>query len=83
LFALVSSGDILILPSLPDNGVGEAEDLRSAKRKSDTIESSYGGKAKKSKSLFGIEGEIISRREKGFPGIAILLTKQHYQQLIS
>ena len=71
LFALVSSGDISILPSLPDNGVGEAEDLRSAKRKSDAIESSYGDKAKKSKSLFGVEGEIISRREKGFPGIAI------------
>ncbi|XP_068479341.1 uncharacterized protein [Phaseolus vulgaris] len=79
LFALVSSGDILILPSLPDNGVGEAEDLRSAKRKFDAIESSYGDKAKKSKSLFGVEGEIISRREKGFPGIAI----SAYQTTIS
>ncbi|KAK7355373.1 hypothetical protein VNO80_14628 [Phaseolus coccineus] len=79
LFALVSSGDISILPSLPENGVGEAEDLRSAKRKSDAIESSYGDKAKKSKSLFGVEGEIISRREKGFPGIAI----SAYQKTIS
>ena len=79
LFALVSSGDISILPSLPENGVGEAEDLRSTKRKSDAIESSYSDKAKKSKSLFGVEGEIISRREKGFPGIAI----SAYQTTIS
>ncbi|KAL5122069.1 hypothetical protein HKD37_02G002945 [Glycine soja] len=71
LFALVSSGELSISPFLPDNGVGEAEDLRSAKRKSDTTESSYSDKAKKSKSFFGVEGEIISRREKGFPGIII------------
>ncbi|CAJ1966952.1 unnamed protein product [Sphenostylis stenocarpa] len=71
LFALVSLGDISILPCLPDNGVGEAEELRSAKRKSDVTEPAYGDKAKKPKSLFGVEGEIISRREKGFPGITI------------
>ncbi|XP_057737936.1 uncharacterized protein LOC130955151 [Arachis stenosperma] len=53
LFALVSSGELSISPCLPDNGVGEAEDLRNTKRKSD------------------VEGEIISRREKGFPGIVI------------
>ncbi|XP_027358131.1 uncharacterized protein LOC113867201 isoform X2 [Abrus precatorius] len=71
LFALVSSGELSISPCLPDNGVGEAEDLRSAKRKYDATESSYSDKAKKLKSLFGVEGEIISRREKGFPGIII------------
>ncbi|XP_047176749.1 uncharacterized protein LOC124843954 [Vigna umbellata] len=71
LFALVSSGDISILPCLPDNGIGEAEDLRNAKRKYDVTESSYGDKVKKPKSFFGVEGEIISRREKGFPGIAV------------
>ena len=71
LFALVSSGELSISPFLPDNGVGEAEDLRSAKHKYDTTKSSYSDKAKKSKSFFGVEGEIISRREKGFPGIII------------
>nr|KYP44573.1 hypothetical protein KK1_033920 [Cajanus cajan] len=71
LFALVSSGELSISPCLPDNGVGEAEDLRSAKRKSDATESSYSDKAKKTKTLFGVEGEGISRREKGFPGIII------------
>ncbi|KAJ1411476.1 hypothetical protein SESBI_21175 [Sesbania bispinosa] len=71
LFALVSLGELSISPCLPDNGVGEADDLRSAKRKSDANEFSFSDKAKKLKSLFGVEGEIISRREKGFPGIII------------
>ncbi|KAK7273757.1 hypothetical protein RIF29_14820 [Crotalaria pallida] len=31
LFALVSSGELSISPCLPDNSVGEAEDLRNAK----------------------------------------------------
>lgn len=71
LLALISSGELSISPSLPDNGVGEAGDLRSAKRKSDASGSSFNEKAKKLKSLSGGEGEIISRREKGFPGINI------------
>ncbi|XP_028763205.1 uncharacterized protein LOC114721542 isoform X2 [Neltuma alba] len=71
LFALVSSGELSISPCLPDNGVGEAEDLRNSKRKADVCESSSGDKAKKLKSIFGVEGEVISRREKGFPGIVI------------
>ncbi|KAE9605186.1 putative B-block binding subunit of TFIIIC, winged helix-turn-helix DNA-binding protein [Lupinus albus] len=71
LFALVSSGELSISPCLPDNGVGEADDLRSTKRKSDVSESSFSEKAKKLKSSSGVEGEIISRREKGFPGIII------------
>ncbi|KAI9102884.1 hypothetical protein K1719_023323 [Acacia pycnantha] len=71
LFALVSSGELSISPCLPDNGVGEAEDMRNTKRKADVCESLSGDKAKKLKSIFGVEGEVISRREKGFPGIVI------------
>ncbi|KAK7282250.1 hypothetical protein RIF29_10882 [Crotalaria pallida] len=71
LFALVSSGELSISPCLPDNGVGEADDLRNTKRKSDVSDSSISDKAKKLKSSSGVEGEIISRREKGFPGIII------------
>jgi general transcription factor 3C polypeptide 1 len=71
LFALISSGELSISPSLPDNGVGEADELRSGKRKSDASRSSFSVKAKKLKSSFRLEGEIISRREKGFPGIII------------
>lgn len=71
LFALISSGVLSISPCLPDNGVGEAEDMRSSKRKADVCESLYGEKSKKKKSINGVEGEVISRREKGFPGIAM------------
>ncbi|PON47054.1 hypothetical protein PanWU01x14_246710 [Parasponia andersonii] len=71
LFALVSSGQLSLSPCLPDEGVGEAEDTRSLKRKIDNYESSDGDKSKKLKSLVAAEGEIISRREKGFPGIAV------------
>lgn len=75
LFASISSGEFSICPRLPDNGVGEADDLRSGKRKSDASGSSFRDKAKKLKSSFGAEGEIISRREKGFPGIVISVSR--------
>lgn len=71
LFALVSSGEMSISPRLPDEGVGEVEDLRSLKRKNDKNESCFGDKAKKQKTLAVSEGEIVSRREKGFPGIMV------------
>lgn len=71
LFALVSSGQLSLSPCLPDEGVGESEDTRSLKRKIDNNEYSDGDKAKKLKSLVAAEGEIISRREKGFPGIMV------------
>ncbi|KAI5311119.1 hypothetical protein L3X38_045586 [Prunus dulcis] len=67
LFALVSSGQLSISPCLPDEGVGEAEDLRSSKLK---IESNECLNTKKLKSLVS-ESEMISRREKGFPGIMV------------
>ena len=78
LFALVSSGELSISPHLPDEGVGEAEDPRSLKRKNDNNESSVGDKAKKLKSLVASEGEI--RREKGFPGIMVSLRRATFSR---
>lgn len=72
LFAQVTSGDLLIQPFLPDQGIGEAEDSRTSKRKSDELSGS--DKSKKSKTSLAGEGEIISRREKGFPGIRVSLS---------
>ncbi|GLT49718.1 hypothetical protein SLA2020_232560 [Shorea laevis] len=69
LFSLVSSGELSLSPCLPDEGVGEAEDLRGLKRKAEDNESQDGEHAKKLKSL--TEGELVSRREKGFPGIML------------
>lgn len=70
LFALVSSGELSITPSLPD-GVGEAEDMRSSKRKVGRNENLN---AKRLKSLVA-ESEIITRREKGFPGIMLSICR--------
>ncbi|KAA0067657.1 B-block_TFIIIC domain-containing protein [Cucumis melo var. makuwa] len=69
LFALVSSGELSISSCLPDNGVGEPEDVRNLKRKVDS-EHWVDVSAKKLKLAPG-DGEIISRREKGFPGIMV------------
>ncbi|KDO65044.1 hypothetical protein CISIN_1g000364mg [Citrus sinensis] len=69
LLALVSSGELYISPCLPDEGVGEAEDLRCLKRKNEEKELYVTDKGKKLKSL--MEGELVSRREKGFPGIMV------------
>lgn len=71
LLALVSSGQLSVSPCLPDEGVGEAEDMRGLKRKIDNNECSDGYKTKKLKFLVPAEGEGISRREKGFPGLVV------------
>ncbi|XWS12134.1 hypothetical protein CRYUN_Cryun37aG0063800 [Craigia yunnanensis] len=69
LFSLVSSGELSVSPCLPDEGVGEAEDLRSLKRRAEDNELCDSDKAKKLKSI--AESEFVSRREKGFPGIMV------------
>ncbi|XP_010033740.2 uncharacterized protein LOC104422989 [Eucalyptus grandis] len=69
LFALVSSGEIFLSPSLPEEGIGEAEESRNLKRRADDNESYGGSKYKKLKSTS--ECEVVSRREKGFPGIMV------------
>lgn len=81
LCALVSSGELSISPCLPEEGVGEAEDSRS-KRKSDSTEP-HGGLSKKLKRTFAGEGEIISRREKGFPGIKLCLHRETISRLLA
>ncbi|CAI9753733.1 unnamed protein product [Fraxinus pennsylvanica] len=73
LCALVFSGEISITPCLPEEGVGGAEDTRTSKRKHDTTEIYGDDMPKKSRSSLAGEGEIISRREKGFPGIKLQL----------
>ncbi|XP_022853182.1 uncharacterized protein LOC111374704 isoform X2 [Olea europaea var. sylvestris] len=72
LCALVFSGELSITPCLPEEGVGEAEDTRTSKRKHDSSDIFGDDTPKKSRTLTG-EGEIISRREKGFPGIKLQL----------
>ncbi|KAI3455614.1 hypothetical protein Pfo_012277 [Paulownia fortunei] len=83
LFALVSSGELSIIPCLPSEGVGEAEDNRTSKRKCDSSEPDGGEISKKSKTTFAGEGEIISRREKGFPGIKLCLHRETISRLLA
>ncbi|KAH7865207.1 hypothetical protein Vadar_003673 [Vaccinium darrowii] len=61
LCALLSSGEWLISPCLPDDGVGEAEDSKTLKRKFDISGVCSGDGAKKLKSSSAGEGEVISR----------------------
>ncbi|XP_068654207.1 uncharacterized protein [Aristolochia californica] len=75
LFASVSLGELLIAPCLPNEGVGEAEEQRGMKRKTDKTELSCLELAKKHKSHCQIDGEFGSRREKGFPGIMISINR--------
>ncbi|CAN1286787.1 hypothetical protein LINPERPRIM_LOCUS19417 [Linum perenne] len=69
LFALVSYGEMSVSPCLPDEGLGEADDLRSSKRKAEDDGPCDRDKAKKMKSI--ADSETCSRREKGFPGIRV------------
>lgn len=73
LFALVSSGEIIISMCLPLDGVGDVDSQVGLKRKidRDRLNSSYQMKKIKLKSIN--DGELCSRREKGFPGIQLSL----------
>lgn len=73
LFGLVSSGDMLIAPSLPNAGIGEADDPRGLKRKIDKDKASRDPQFVKPKLPWPREGELCSRRERGFPGIQVLV----------
>lgn len=75
LFALVSSGEMSVSPCLPDEGLGEAEDLRSSKRKAEPDEPCESEKATK-KVKFVRDADLFSRREKGFPGIRVSICRE-------
>ncbi|KAL9157086.1 hypothetical protein ABFS82_09G122300 [Erythranthe guttata] len=76
LCTLVYSGEVSITSCLPSEGVGEAEDYRTSKRKWDGSVSDCAENSKKSKTPFTGEGELIARREKGFPGITLCLHRE-------
>lgn len=78
--ALVLSGEFSVSPCLPDEGVGEPEDSRIVKRKVDRNKVLKRDKAKKRK-LSATEVEISNRREKGFPGIRLSLSRARISKI--
>ncbi|XP_023749005.1 uncharacterized protein LOC111897275 isoform X1 [Lactuca sativa] len=73
LCLLMCSGEVSMFPCLPDEGVGEIEELKKRNRDSDDKQEQLRvEKAKKPKIL---DSEIFSRKEKGFPGIQLSLTR--------
>ncbi|XP_074313192.1 uncharacterized protein LOC141648427 [Silene latifolia] len=75
LMALVSSGELSISSVLPHEGVGEAEDSRNLKRQYDDHEYDNLDMSKKQKFNSLVDSEMCSRREKGFPGITVSLSR--------
>lgn len=70
LCVLMSEGEISMYPCLPHEGIGEIEDLK--KRKCDGNEIFSVEITKKPKLL---DTEIFTRKEKGFPGIQLSVSR--------
>ncbi|KAL5728992.1 hypothetical protein ACHQM5_002006 [Ranunculus cassubicifolius] len=77
LLALVSSCELLISPTLPDEGIGEADENNTGKRKRDNPDEicSADDNVKRFKSVSNKEGEVVCRRAKGFPGIKVSVSR--------
>ncbi|KAK9667114.1 hypothetical protein RND81_14G234000 [Saponaria officinalis] len=75
LFGLVSSGELSISPVLPHEGVGDPEDSRNLKRKSNDSDYDNCSESKRHQWHSLYDSELYSRREKGFPGINVSLSR--------
>ncbi|XP_042430640.1 uncharacterized protein LOC122017169 [Zingiber officinale] len=89
LFALVSSGEFSVSPCLPKKGIGEVDetveqeildDLGNLKRKNDEVDLSDFKIVKKPRLEMMIDNDYNSRREKGFPGIKVVITRKIISQ---
>ncbi|GAB2247567.1 hypothetical protein Droror1_Dr00007449 [Drosera rotundifolia] len=81
LLALVAAGELSISPLLPADGFGETEDSRGLKRKLDANDSFDAKNVKKKKRLLQ-EFDIFSRKEKGFPGLMVSLSRSDISRSI-
>ncbi|KAL5708625.1 hypothetical protein ACHQM5_019399 [Ranunculus cassubicifolius] len=80
LLALVSCGELFISPTLPDKGIGEADEdnnNNTVKRKRDN---NADDNVKRFKSVSTKEGEVVCRRAKGFPGINVSVSRMTISQ---
>lgn len=74
LCSLVSKGELSVIPYLPEEGVGEPEELITKQKRSIT-EFSGIDKSKRMRTSMSGKTEVICRREKGFPGIRLSLNR--------
>lgn len=81
LFSLVATGELSVTPCLPDDGVGEPEESSILKRQADNGDLSTERKAKKPKRSSMKESELSSRREKGFPGMKVILNRMVFSSV--
>lgn len=70
--ALLSSEDLFISPSLPEEGTGEADESKSSRLDTNDEGVRYPTEDNKSTSLGKLDSDFTCRREKGFPGIKVI-----------
>lgn len=88
LFSLVSSGEVFISPTLPKEGIGEADESKSLQPflmmddedhfkcgSDDAGVPCIGETDKKQRTQGKVDSDFCIRREKGFPGIKILINR--------
>ncbi|CAA6670524.1 unnamed protein product [Spirodela intermedia] len=76
LLALFSSGSLSIEPCMPDEGVGEADDPKYSIAETSDAKVNSDEKTMKQKVWWRKESEPCNRREKGFPGVKMLLKRK-------
>ncbi|XP_078447120.1 uncharacterized protein LOC144716005 [Wolffia australiana] len=76
LLALLSSGRLSINPCIPEEGVGEPEDPKNSILEDFDGTASSDEKTAKQKTWWRKETDPCNRREKGFPGIQLVLQRK-------
>lgn len=91
LLSLVSSGELNITPCVPEEGVGELDELEMPKRsslgptnKTENItnykrksdEADLGDGGEGSKKVKKADGRFLTRKVKGFPGLCVRVTRE-------
>lgn len=66
--------------SFPMEQIQEVDDPKVLKRKSDKVKLSTSEKFKKQKTQARIDANLCSRREKGFPGISVILNRATFSR---
>ncbi|KAL4560145.1 hypothetical protein LXL04_032294 [Taraxacum kok-saghyz] len=75
LCVLMCSDEVSLFPCLPHEGIGEIEELKKRKRDDNDNDNDNEVCVEKAKKPKILDSEIFSRKEKGFPGIQLSMTR--------